>query len=249
MNTLFITFTAFALQPPIAGLDLASNGGSPVSVAPLAAGEVLLEVSAIGTVLTPADAVTFNLTVPGQGANSAEALASRAANIERVRRAARASGSTERDIRINNNSVSPFLPTEMLARPSDARPGPNVTVSSNVRVRLRDVARADAFTRDLQAIGVDVNGGPTFSLADAGPARRAARAQALATARADAEAYASALAMRVVRIARVTERVGIDLFSLLAGAEDRFGGPGRRGSSSEVETVANVGVDFVLVPR
>ena len=92
---------------------------------------------------------------------------------------------------------------------------------------------------------------PVYALSDAGPARREARARALATLRADAEAYATAVNMRVVRIVRITERTGMDLMGLALGDSDlmRRAVGGRITSDPNVETLVILGADFALAPR
>jgi hypothetical protein len=123
---------------------------------------------------------------------------------------------------------------------------------STVTITLRDVARMDSLRAALKAAGGELIGQPELSLGDDTGPRRAARAKALARARADADAYAAALNMRVVRIARVTERAGFDFMSMMMA--DMSGGVSRMRNMFEnrgamVPSVVFVGVDFVLAPR
>jgi uncharacterized protein YggE len=98
---------------------------------------------------------------------------------------------------------------------------------------------------------------PTYSLSDDRPARRAARAEALEQANADAEAYAAGLGLRVARVVRVTERIGLESLSLLSDASERvrlaMRSPVAAGASEgrepEIRTSVVVGVDFALAPQ
>ena len=94
-------------------------------------------------------------------------------------------------------------------------------------MRVPDVARLGPIRRALGAVENASVYQPAYALTDPGPARRAARAEALARMRAEAEAYAAALNMRVLRIVRITERAGADLFSM-SSAKRRADAPGVR---------------------
>jgi uncharacterized protein YggE len=70
----------------------------------------------------------------------------------------------------------------------------------------------------------------------------------MATARADAEAYAASLGLRVVRVVRVTERMGLDLISLLVSNSSLLTSMFQptRALGPEIPTFVTVGVDFAL---
>lgn len=99
-----------------------------------------------------------------------------------------------------------------------------------------------------------MSGRPEVVPGDVGAATRTATARALAAARADAEVYADALNLRVVRMIRVTERIGPDFLGMMLGArtaqvmgelERWVEGAGQDG----VPVPVFVGVDFILAPR
>lgn len=105
----------------------------------------------------------------------------------------------------------------------------------------------------ITAAGGTITGRPQYSVANDAAARRVARAEAIAKTRADADAYAAALNMRVLRIARITERAGFDFMSMMLGTmmgagpnnmQERF-----EPSDGRVPVPVIVGVDFVLGPR
>lgn len=239
---------------------------SPVAVAPLASGEVLLEVNALGVARTRADVVTLTASVNSTGATEAAARAETDARLARLAAVARSMGVSAQGIRAMAVPMvyAPPAPPPPPAPPRPiavAPPAPPSAIGAarslrrsaygNMEVRLSDPGRVDALRRALEVAGADNVSPPVYALSDERAARRAARADALATARADAEAYAASLGLRVLRMVRVTERVGLDVLSMLGGNRNL---PGRlrargEGAGSEVETPVMVGVDFVLGPR
>jgi len=128
---------------------------------------------------------------------------------------------------------------------------PEQYVRSTIEFQLRDPGRAEALQRALEQAGAERVAPPTYALADDRAARRAARDEAIRLARAEAEAYAASLGLRVARIVRVTERLGIEAFGLLASNPSltrRFR-DNRNNREPEVDSHALVGVDFALAPR
>jgi uncharacterized protein len=222
----------------------------PVVTQPLARGEVLLEVNAVGSARTSAVLATVSAHVISSGNTEAEAQSASEAALRRVAAAARSIGVAEDDIEITSMAV-PVVRTSMVAPPGTAPPPqpPPVAVGGRIEIRLRAPDRTAALQRALEQAGAEVSP-PAFMPADDAAARRAARAEALATARADAEAYAAELGMRVLRIVRVTERTGMDWLSLMMGNEPPWmGRRNRTGAVAEAETRVIVGVDFALAPR
>ena len=265
---------------PGMGVPTERPGPGPVSVQPLTANEVLLELSATGTDYARADTAMLKVSVTGRGPNEAAARGERDAIIQRIRNAARASGVPAGDVEIDEAGIYTSLevfdveeppppeeeapPTGQSATPGSTAPLPPLVrvqlepprrqpVSrSTVSITLRDVGRLDSLRAGLKAAGGEVIGQPDLRLSDDTNARRAARAKAVARARADAEGYAAALNMRVVRIARITERAGFDFMSMMVG--DISGGASRMRNMFEnrgamVPSVVFVGIDFVLAPR
>ena len=201
-------------------------GSSPVATQPLAAGEVLLEVNATGTVTTRADLVTLTATASAAGANAAEARRNLSAALDGLAAAARANGVAAGDISVTSSGRNVFLADAMRdmaaaqaasgarqgARGATALPAP--TAQGELQIRLRSPERLEALRSALDAPGAATVAAPAYALSDTRAARASARTQAIAMARADAESYAQALGMRVLRIVRVTDRIGIDFFGL-----------------------------------
>jgi uncharacterized protein YggE len=245
----------------ILGISLALAGSAPlvsavaqpVSTQPLAPGEVLLELSAIGIATTRADTATMSVMLYATGTTPTEALAAAEALTRRVAELARANGvaaseMTVRPVRDNMSDEMMASNTMMLAEDVSS------SASGSIEIRMRDVARVDALVAALSPIERVTVSNPVYALSDPGPARRQARTRALATLRADAEAYAVAANMRVVRIVRITERVGMDIMGLALGNSDLMRrtmgvGSGADNSDPNVSTFVIVGADFALVPR
>jgi uncharacterized protein YggE len=261
----------------VLGLSLALAGAAPfgtlaaqgpAATPPLAAGEMLLEVNALGNVTARADRATMTVVITADGATEAEARRDAEAKVRRLTAALRAAGVAEADIRTRpvSTTVNLELVTtvdtsmDMADAPANAAaavvedsqpPQPSASASASMEIVVRDLGRIEAVQAAFATEGMPPFAPTTYALNDASVPRRLARAQALRTARADAEAYAAALNMRVVRIVRVTERIGLDGLGLFISEADSlarlFGPMGARGP--EIPTMVAVGVDFALAPR
>ncbi|HEX9932773.1 MAG TPA: SIMPL domain-containing protein [Allosphingosinicella sp.] len=232
---------------------------SPVTLPPLAAGEVLLETNAIGIATSPATSARLTIAVSVEGATEAEARRAAAAAVQRVTAAARAAGVAASDIDASAVEVSsdPYLDDMMMNAAMEANLTTDAsevhTASATVTIRMRSAAATPALHRTLEAID-NVNAGvPEYSLDDDSAARRTARGEAVRKARADAEAYAAALGMRLGRVLRVTERTGLDFlgmaFSESNTAMRTFRDYERSVAEGQVMTFVVVGVDYALTPR
>ena len=127
------------------------------------------------------------------------------------------------------------------------------SLNSAVEIRLRNPDKVGELTRALQEAGLDLyTSAPVYAPGDQSGARRTARSEALSAARADAEAYAAALGLRVVRIVRVTERMGMDLMSLAMSESSPMRNMFQQLEQSQgpdIPTYVAVGVDFALGPQ
>jgi uncharacterized protein YggE len=266
----------------VLGLSLALAGSAPLALAvaqpvstqPLAPGEVLLEINALGAVSGRADSATLAVSITGAGDTEAAARVATEAKIREVRAALRTLGVADADIRIRPVTTSPSPPMSQgptgyeanamtydmnvvaedvnMVMPIDEVLPPAASGEASAEITVRNVDRAPAVQRALLDQGVySAAAGITYELADPGAARREARAQAMRKARADAEAYAASLNMRVVRIVRVSERIGLDMMALMATEPQTvmrmFGRTGMVGP--DIQTMVVTGVDFVLAPR
>ncbi|HZF95823.1 MAG TPA: SIMPL domain-containing protein [Allosphingosinicella sp.] len=243
-----------ALSSVVAAVPAAAD--SPVSLPPLGPGEVLLEVSAAGTVHTPATNAAIDVELSGHGDDDAAARRMLDEQIRQVSAAARAAGVAAGDIRVGTvrtGGGEADILNDLASGTSTTTSGGRA--STTVTICLRSLGGLERLRERLGLIeGVSV-GEPAYSLDDDSVARRQARADAIRRARADADAYAATMNMRIVRVLRVTERGGFDFMSAMFGNENLLvrqmeGRMGGRGSSgSQIETVALIGVDFALAPR
>lgn len=230
-----------------------SAATAQVSTQPLAPGEVLLEVTSLGVGSTPADSASLTANVTGSGADDAAAERALEAAEARARRAAEAAGVEAGDITstetvLTMDVAADALPADLATEQAQPQ---NVIRRRTLELRLRDLSRVGAVRDALRDAGAAAVSDANYAVSDNRPAARAARANALAAAREQAETYAASLGMRVVRIVRVTERVGMDMFTIFAtdpSLAQRLQ-PNRANTDPQVESYAFVGVDFALAPR
>jgi uncharacterized protein YggE len=236
-----------------------ASAQAPVSAQPLASGEVLLEVNALAYVTSRADRATLSVVVSAVGADAPAARRATEAKLARVVAAVRAAGVAAEDIDAGHitTGVNYGLVAVDQAVVADGRntsvPDPPRTATGNsaLTIVIRNVDRVEAVRDALSANEVESYQPPEYRLVDNTAQRREARAQAMRKARADAESYAAALNMRVVRVVRVTERLGLGGIGLIASEADTVGSLFTRSwrRTPEVDTIVTVGVDFALAPR
>lgn len=247
---LVIAAAALALAAPAA----AQPTGAP---APLARGEVLLEVNAVGVDQAAATRASFTIYATGRGRTAEEAARTLRIAEERVLAAALAAGARRPDVvaltsdtgRVADEEVVEAV--EGVANAGEARAREHIA-RTTIEVRLRGRSTTETLRRVVLENESLMAGEAVFELDDERAARRRARTDAITKARADAEAYADALGMRIARIMRVTERIGDQTLSsalLEPRLISRLAGRGRVQTDGIVETFAMVGVDYVLAPR
>ncbi len=241
------------------GAALPATAETPVSVQPLAAGEVLLEVNALAYVTSRADRATLSVVVSAEGADAPAARRATEAKLARVVAAVRAAGIAAEDIdssRVTTSVAYPLVTADMAiasaAAPtaSEAEPPRTATGNATLTITIRNVERVEPVRDVLAANEVESYQPPDYRLVDNSAQRREARLQAMRKARADAESYAASLNMRIVRVVRVTERLGLGGLGLIASEADTVGNLFSRSwrRSPEVDTIVTVGVDFALAP-
>jgi len=223
----------------------------------LGPGEVLLETTAQGSVSTPATKVTVTIPFSAKGATAAEARRALDVLGERLIAAARAAGLAAADLRISQSAGGVGFvgneaeaPAWSVSAPGAAGPDSHVAAASLI-VLLHDPALYDRLRAALEGAGADTVPSPDYELVDDMPARRSAKAVALAKAKGEADAYAAALGMRVSRLLRVSERAGFDMtdpadiLNYMRTMRAGRGGTDERG----VKTTVRLAVDYALVPR
>lgn len=242
-----------------ASAPLAATAQAPVSTQPLARGEVLLELNGAGSVVTRADSAVLNILASGDGATVEEASAAARREAQRIAGIIRAAAGEGAAVEIAEPQSVPSYETAMTAdmnatmvddmnAMTTEMPPPRPQANIGVLVRFRDVSRVTPVMEALNRAGVSLPALPVYSLADPTVAQREARRRALTAARSSADAYASALGLRVVRVVRVTERLGFDFFSMMMN-EQRMRRQFEENHSADVETSVTLGVDFALAPQ
>lgn len=230
-------------------LVLAPAAAQPVRTAQLAPNEVLLEINGLGITRSRADIVRLSVAVSGRGETGEQARAAATALADRVTAAARGAGVAEADVRVTLG-VSGMDPDMIQAMQAAGQPVPqSLAASGIVQITLRDPSRIEQLRAAVRGAGIADLPEPEYRLSDDREARRLARQDALRTARADADAYAAAMGMRVVRIVRVTERLGMDLFGSMVSAPEILMEWRNQNRGREIETRIFVGVDFALAPQ
>ena len=249
-----------------ASAPLAATAQAPVTTQPLARGEVLLEVNALGLVTTRADWAMMNFAVGSTAPDQEAAHAATERELRELRTFLHGQGITDADIHagpINayaNDDMAMMNAMDMAvdANATMAADETTMTVpagaSATVGIVVRNVDNVPALQTALAQRGYGMLGTTTYALNDDARPRGQARAQAMQKARADAEAYASSLNMRVARVVRVTERLGFDMLALAATDPQVMGrifSPGtmRGNTEPDIPTMIVVGVDFALAPR
>lgn len=240
------------------GLVLGAAAGVPgaavaqeVSIS-LAPGETLLEVKAAGVSANRPDVMTIAAGIETTGRTASEALSRNDEVANRLVEVVRSRRVDARDIRTTVLRVRPQYERD--------RPGENndqerrivgYSATNTLELRLRDLTRAPELLDALLSAGANNVSGPSFTLAEARPARLAAQRAAVELARQEAENYAAALGMRITRLLRVSERSrdrGSEGQNYITVMGRRIGA-GPPIQPGEIETAVTVWVDFALAPR
>lgn len=233
----------------------AASAQGPVATVPLAAGEMLLELSSMGTATGRADSAEVSIQIALQGSDEADVRRKYDRVAARLRAAARDAGGEIRIDELNSYTdmgMYNVVDIDMNATvdTSDVAGAAAGSGQAVATITLRDLSRIEALTRTLEGIE-GVYSDVRYSASDMNAVRRQARDNAIASARAEADSYAASLGMRVARIARVTERVEVDFMAMMMGdpAIQNLAMAGAPGSDPNVPAYVRVGVDFILAPR
>jgi uncharacterized protein YggE len=246
-----------ALSSIVAAVPAAAD--SPISLPPLAPGEVLAEVTGLGVATNPATRASIRAAIAAPGDDDAQARRKLDDIMRQVTAAARAAGVAAADIEIgtpllsaDEYAMTQNMSTFDVGEMNEAAP-PARYARMPVTILIRNPRAAAELHATLTGIEhVSVNS-LDYALDDNSAPRRAARADAVRRARADAESYAASMNMRVSRVLRVTERIGSDISgtmlsgnsALLRDIEGREADVG----DGTIRTYALVGVDYALAPR
>lgn len=204
----------------------------------------LLTVNAEGLSEGRPDMATINLGVTTEGQTAQAALQENARRMTALTQALRRAGIAERDIQTSNVSVYP----QQQYRENQAPLITGYQANNTVTAKVRTIDNTGRVIDAAVGAGGNTVNGVFFSYQDPDAQLDAARRDAIAEARRRAELYASALNMRVVRVAVVVEGGGysppmpMPMMARAEAAQDASTpiAPG------EIETRVSVGVTFEL---
>jgi uncharacterized protein YggE len=179
-----------------AATAFAQEGGSP-SAKPART----ITVSSTATVKVPPDEAVVDLGVHSESADSAEAFAQNAKDMQAVLDALHAAGIAEEDIQTTN--VSLHSRVEDRGKPDERQ----VFVASNtVQVKIRDLSTVGSVIDAAVQAGADSVNDVRFQLANPNEIRTDALTQAVTGARTKADALARAAGTEVVRVVTIDEQ-------------------------------------------
>jgi uncharacterized protein len=166
-----------------------------------------VEVSGEGSVSAAPDFARVTLGMTSTGKNAGEALAANAKAANALVSLIKAERVAPADIQTSEVSISP-----MFSQPSPGEASPatitGYSVSNNVAVMVRDIARLGALIDKAVAAGANSVYAIGFGHNDPSALLDKARPLAVADARRKAEIYAGAGGARIGRLMVVTEEVG-----------------------------------------
>lgn len=177
----------------------------------LAAGEVLVKVSATGTSSQVPDVITITVPIRSRGATTAEAKAANATAAARLKAALDGLGAKRNDITLSPVAQPfAFIGNEAIGvEPADVLDGIQSAAFVGYEIRLADRALLPKVEAALDTLGLD-HPPPTGSLADDRAARAAAIVDAVRQARREADVYAGALDLRITRMVTVGNGCALD---------------------------------------
>lgn len=225
----------------LAALALAASPAGAQQLV-LQPGETLLEVEAEGIVRAVPDRATFSTEVSSDGGTPDAAMQANAVAAQRLVSAMLAAGVAQADLRTSDIRTGRRFRRNSDGDHTDEVIGYRASERFEVRV---PAGRASAVLDALGKAGATEINGPSFSVKDAAPLDRAARAKAVAEANARADDYAAALGLRRSRILRVSERSArrLEGSDIVVTGSKRVAAPLAPG---EQETTTTVWIDYAL---
>lgn len=222
-------------------------------IAPLAPGEVLLQISASGSSTNRADSVTIFVPISTSADTASAARAANRAKIDILTKALVARGVPSSAVSLGaNHSPFPFMGNEAAGVDGDG-PSPFPRAKRNaesvVQISLNDPAMFAAVRDVLDEENEAMMGAPVYALKNNAAARATAISDAMSKAREEASHSAAALGLQVARIVRVSNYGAQTTQPEDLQAVARMVMAMQGGSSDQVETQVRIWIDFVLTPR
>lgn len=159
-------------------------------------------VSATGSVNAVPDIARISSGVVTEAATAREALTANNALVRKLTDALKESGIASADMQTSSITVSPRYTHNAEGR------APRIdgyTVSNDLTVVVRDLARLGDILDQLVSLGANQIGGLSFDIADPSALRDTARRQAVELARKRAELYAEAAGAKVGEVLTISE--------------------------------------------
>lgn len=157
-----------------------------------------------GIVMATPDIAVVSIGVVSNGRTAQAALASNASDMSTVIATIKAAGVADKDIGTSGFNVNPSYPPERDQNPDQPSKIIGYRVGNDVRVTIREFAKAGAVLDKVIGAGANQVNGISFELSDrAGPADQALKA-AVADATRKAGLMAEAANLRLVRLLNLT---------------------------------------------
>lgn len=218
-----------------------------------APGNTRLTVNAEGTSTRTPDMATFSAGVTTQGDTASAALSANSRQMNSAMAALKRAGIAARDIQTSNLSLNPVY-SEPARKPDGSydasqRKIVGYEASNTVTVRARKLDAMGQVIDALVAAGANQINGPNFMLSEPQAAQDEARIDAMKSARAQAELYAKAAGLRIVRVISISENGGGSPSPVMFVRKASMMEAAPPVAAGELETQANVSVQYELAPK
>ena len=193
------------LRPLLLALALAASLPMTSHATPVETGiatpPTLLSIAAHAEASRAPDVARISTGVITQTADANAALRDNAVQMDKVMAALRAAGIAGRDVQTSGINLSPQYKYVENQPPAIV----GYQASNTLDVRVRDLGKLGKVLDTLVAQGANQINGPSFDIDQPDAAYEEARIAAVKKAQAQAQTYATALGMRVLRIASISE--------------------------------------------
>jgi uncharacterized protein YggE len=257
-----------------AALTTATAASAQQAIAPmypLARGETLVQVTATGKAMRPADKIELACPISASGKTAEVARANLAKKRDELAKALSGFGVADTSVRLIPawhasggllGGLSAIAATaaadiddEGVTEANDDGEGKRKAATGTVRVRLPGIDKIDGATDALTDQGCGAGIEPQIGLTDNAAALQEAKSLAFAKAAADAGAIAEKLGMKIIRPIRITDSpasmmdmLGPEYKAMISKMSSALGGQ-MIDNPGQVSTDATVMVEYLLGPR
>jgi len=163
----------------------------------------LVSISATGEASRVPDVASISAGVVTEAADSKQAMADNAAQMQTLMKAIKKAGIDDKDVQTSGISLYPHYTTNRNGAGKAEIDG--YTARNTVSIKVRKLEKLGEVLDALAAAGANQINGPSLEIGEPEPVMAEARQQALDKARARAETYAKSLDMKVLRIVSISE--------------------------------------------